>query len=160
MFIKNKLKMVAAATVLLAYAFCALNASARDRVVFVVDVIRHGDRTPIDEIPAAPHFWAEGLGQLTAIGMRQEFELGTKLRSAYVAQDGLLPPRYTPGTLYVRSTDRDRTLMSAQSFLMGLYPQGTGPILPSSTRSALPNGAQPIPVHTVPIGEDALLNPE
>jgi len=54
--------------------------------------------------------------------------------------------------------------MSAQSFLMGLYPQGTGPSLPRAGRAplaqslsryprrgrpALPHAAQPIPIHTI-----------
>lgn len=142
------MRLKLAALVVLMPIFCAIDASAHDRLVFAVDVIRHGDRTPIDEIPAAPHVWAEGLGQLTPKGMHQEFELGSKMRSAYVDQYHLLASRYTAGTLYVYSTDYDRTLMSAQSFLMGLYPPGTGPSL-ASGRSALPNAARPIPIHTI-----------
>ena len=122
--------------------FFAATAAAQDRLVFVVDVIRHGDRTPLIDLPAVHHVWPQGLGQLTPAGMRQEAELGARLRSVYVDQQGLLPPSYTPGTMSVRSTDMDRTLMSAESFLMGLYP------------------AQPVPIHTLPISGDTLLNPE
>ena len=57
--------------------------------------------------PAAPHVWPEGMGQLTTMGMRQEFDLGTKMRSEYVDQDQLLPSHYNAGTLAVYSTDYD-----------------------------------------------------
>jgi acid phosphatase len=135
-------------------------AAAADRMVFAVDLIRHGDRTPINDIPAAPHQWAEGLGQLTAQGMRQEYELGSRMRSVYVERAHLLPTRYEAGTMYARSSDVERTLMSAQSFLSGLYPLGTGPALPGSGRPALPGAAQPIPVHTVASQEETLLYPD
>ncbi len=122
-----------------------------------MDLIRHGDRTPTDSIPKAPYDWTQGLGQLTATGMHQEFKLGAGLREKYVDQYHLLSPHYTIGEIYVRSTDYERTLMSAESFLTGLYPPGTGPTLPDSTISALPYGIQPIPIHTVPQNKDMLL---
>jgi hypothetical protein len=40
---------------------------------------------------------------------------------------------------------------------MGLYPAGTGPKLGDSNTDALPNGFQPIPVHTIPKDQDYLL---
>lgn len=120
-----------------------------DNLVFAIDVIRHGDRTPIENIPTVQHEWPEGLGQLTPRGMKQEYALGQHLRNVYVDKYSLLPSKYTAGTMYVRSSDFDRTLMSAQSLLFGLYPLGTGP--------SLPQGFQPIPVHTIPQNQDVLL---
>lgn len=124
------------------------------KLVFALDLIRHGDRTPIGVIPKAPHAWAEGLGQLTARGMQQEFQLGVKLHKQYIQNTSLLPSHYVAETMHVRSTDYDRTLMSAQSLLMGLYPPGSGPKLPNSDQSALPSAFQPIPIHTRPITEE------
>ncbi|KAM4016628.1 testicular acid phosphatase homolog isoform 3-T3 [Anomaloglossus baeobatrachus] len=53
--------------------------------------------------------------------------------------------------IYVRSTDYDRTLMSAEANLAGLYP-------PNGTQQwHLDIQWQPIPVHTVPVSQDRLL---
>ena len=91
--------------------------TSKEKLIFAIDVIRHGDRNPIIAIPAVAHDWPEGLGQLTALGMHQEYELGKKCRHDYVNKEKLLPSSYQKGTLYVRSTDIDRTLMSATFFL-------------------------------------------
>lgn len=147
-----------AAIFLFGFALCA-SAVAQDRLVFAVDVIRHGDRTPFEDIPTAPHRWAPGMAQLTARGVRQEYELGSRMRSIYVDRYRLLPPRYAPGTIYVRSTNVDRTLMSAQAFLAGLYPREMGSVIGGSGRPAMPDASQPIPVHTVPSSEETLLDP-
>ena len=141
------------------FAFCVVCASAhaQDELIFAVDVIRHGDRTPIEEIPSDPHHWEEGLGQLTPDGMRQEYDLGSRLRREYVEHSRLLPERYQSGTLYARSTDIERTLISAQCLLLGLYPHGTGPA--QGGTPALPDAAQPVPIHTVPTSDDIVRIP-
>lgn len=133
--------------------------STNDKLIFAIDVIRHGDRNPIRDIPKAPHLWPEGLQQLTPLGMHQEYELGKKHRQRYVLQEKLLPRSYQPETIYVRSTDVDRTLMSAQCFLMGLYPPGTGPLIAFPFQPALPHRVQPIPIRTVPEKEDFMRLP-
>jgi lysosomal acid phosphatase len=138
---------------------CAASAFGQDKLVFALDLIRHGDRTPLNDLPTASHTWTEGLGQMTATGIQQEYQLGVKFRAYYVDRYHLLPPIYTNGILFARSTDVDRTLMSAQMVLMGLYPPGTGPNLPTG-QPAAPNGVQPIPVHTVPSEIDSLLIPD
>ena len=62
------------------------------------------------------------LGQLTRLGFEQHQRLGTMLRARYVERLGLLPAAFVPGTLYVRSSQYDRTIASAQALLSGLYP--------------------------------------
>ncbi|HVY53840.1 MAG TPA: histidine phosphatase family protein [Gammaproteobacteria bacterium] len=124
-----------------------------EKLIFAVDVIRHGDRTPVANPPNVPYQWKLGLGQLTPKGMQQEFQLGSKLRKRYIEDEKLLPASYDADTLYVRSSDFDHTLMSADCFLYGLYPSGTGP-------SALPSSYQPIPIHTMPLFQDHLLVPD
>jgi lysosomal acid phosphatase len=142
----------------LLFSVISLNSSAQaEKLIFAVDVIRHGDRTPIKEIPKDPHTWPQGLGQLTPTGMQQEFHLGQLLRKRYIEEAGLLPNQYQKETIYVRSSDFDRTLMSAESLLLGLYPLSTGPKLPHSEIDALASGYQPIPIHTLPLEQDKLL---
>jgi hypothetical protein len=125
---------------------------ADDKLIFAVDVIRHGDRSPAFAMPKSTYQWSQGLGELSPKGMQQEYELGKHLRDRYITQTHLLPDHYMSDTLYVRSTDFNRTLMSAESLLYGLYPLGTGP-------ATLPGGFQPIPIHTVPKADDNLLLP-
>lgn len=130
---------------------------AEDALIFAVDLIRHGDRTPIISLPTVNYQWKEGLGQLTAKGMQQEYKMGMEFRKKYIEQSHLLPEHYEEGTMYVRSTDYDRTLMSAESLLMGLYPPGTGPEVADSSLPALPYAFQPIPIFTAPSKYDEII---
>lgn len=125
-----------------------------EKLIFALDLIRHGDRTPVKAISTVDYQWKEGIGQLTATGMRQEYELGQSFRARYVEATHLLPAHYEHGTIYACSTDYDRTLMSAQSLLMGLYPPGTGPSL---DKQGLPHAVQPIPVHSAPRDLDQVI---
>lgn len=134
--------------------FFIVNALAEDRMLFAIDIIRHGDRTPTNEIPNDPHKWSEGLGELTAIGMNQEYKLGNAFYSMYINK--LLPEHYSAKSIYVRSSDYNRTLMSAEAVLLGLYPMGSGAALPKEKEYALPNAFQPIPVHTTAENNDDL----
>ncbi|XP_057551253.1 lysosomal acid phosphatase isoform X2 [Hippopotamus amphibius kiboko] len=115
---------------------------------FVTLLYRHGDRSPVKTYPKDPYqedIWPQGLGQLTKEGMLQHWELGQALRQRY---HGFLNTSYHRQEVYVRSTDFDRTLMSAEANLAGLFP-------PDGMQRFSPNISwQPIPVHTVPIAED------
>src|SRR5689334_3582694 len=64
--------------------FVHLSASAKETLIFVFDVIRHGDRTPLHVIPKVPYVWPQGLGELTPEGMQQEFQRGVAFRKEYV----------------------------------------------------------------------------
>ena len=57
--------------------------------------------------------WWQGWGQLTATGIKQHEELGSQLRQKYHDNEGLLSSGYRRDEVWVRSTDIDRTLMSA-----------------------------------------------
>ncbi|XP_066482437.1 lysosomal acid phosphatase isoform X1 [Tiliqua scincoides] len=118
---------------------------------FVVLLYRHGDRSPVRAYPRDPYresAWPQGFGQLSQEGMRQHWDLGQALRRRY---DGFLNASYDRQEVFIRSTDFDRTLMSAEANLAGLYP-------PIGRQVFYPNLTwQPIPVHTVPDSVERLL---
>ncbi|NXC25155.1 PPAP phosphatase, partial [Campylorhamphus procurvoides] len=115
--------------------------TAERELKFVLVVFRHGDRTPIVTFPTDPHKeseWPQGFGQLTKTGMQQLFELGQYVRKRY---SSFLNSTYNRQEFYIQSTDYDRTIMSAQSYLSGLFP-------PTSSQIWNPELLwQPIPVH-------------
>ncbi|CAD5122384.1 DgyrCDS10815 [Dimorphilus gyrociliatus] len=112
----------------------------------VIVVFRHGDRSPIGTYKNDPYiteeYWPQGLLQLTQKGMYQEYNLGKFLKKRYMMNENLLNSTYKKSEIFVESTDTDRTLMSAQSVLNGLYP----PVGNQIWRKGL--DWQPIPVHT------------
>jgi lysosomal acid phosphatase len=119
-------------------------------------LFRHGDRSPTHTFPNDRYqesYWPQGFGQLSAEpGMRQEYFLGEVLRNRYVEELELIHPNYTRVQVYVRSTDYDRTLMSAESVLAALFPPKGDQIF----NDTLP--WQPIPVHTLPVEDDNMLH--
>jgi len=129
---------------------------ANSKLIFAATMIRHGDRTPYQLLQKDPIPWAQGAGQLLPLGMNKEYLLGTKLRKLFITENHLLPNHYNAKTMYVWSGSGDRILMSAESFLVGLYP--VGPNLPGTKNPALPHAFQPIPIHTTPVKEDAIIN--
>ncbi|KAJ6666497.1 hypothetical protein lerEdw1_020220 [Lerista edwardsae] len=140
-------------------------ASGRE-LTFVLLIYRHGDRSPIENYPTGLHNegeWPQGFGQLTTVGrlfieildssqthacivvpqlgMQQQHELGQYLKKRY---EGFLNPMYKREEVLIESTELDRTIMSAQSNLAGLFP-------PAGDQIWNPKILwQPIPVHIVP----------
>jgi hypothetical protein len=108
---------------------------------------RHGDRVPLLFIPSdpanGPESWPEGCGELTRKGVEQEFHLGELIRGRY---GSFLPQQYNGREFYVYSSNRNRTLMSAQAVLAGMFPrEGSKPV----------DWVNPIPIHNaVPEDKD------
>ncbi|KRY86756.1 Lysosomal acid phosphatase [Trichinella pseudospiralis] len=113
---------------------------------------RHGDRTPAMNFPLNPdQVWSEGIGELTKLGISQQYQLGRFLRHRY---ENFLPKNYSSHEIFIRSTDVNRTLMSALANLAALFE-------PTSDDMWNKNLSwQPIPVHTVPRDLDNVLNLE
>ncbi|XP_058806641.1 prostatic acid phosphatase-like [Phymastichus coffea] len=121
------------------------------KIIFANILFRHGDRTPVEPYPNDPYknesLWPVPFGQLTNLGKHQHLILGKWLRNRY---SHILPLKYSLYDIYVISTDVDRTLMSAEANLAGLYPPIGGEIWDIKKW-------MPIPVHTIPENEDHIL---
>lgn len=92
--------------------------------------------------------WPDGLGEITRKGLEQQYHLGGLIRSRY---DGFLSKHYSPFEIYVRSSDYNRTLVSAQANLLAMYPPEDSELFVKDIRW------RPIPVHTVPKRQDKVI---
>jgi len=109
---------------------------------------RHGDRTPERTFPSDPNLSKLkelGFGELTNVGKREQYELGIFLRNRY---KDFASSRYKNYYTKCKSSDFDRTIMSAYCLLTGLYPPIDGQVWHENITW------QPIPVHMVPQNVD------
>ncbi len=138
----------------------------------VIVLTRHGDRSPLHGYPSDRlHLenWPEGVGGLTAQGTRQMYNLGQRLRKHYIDDLQFLEPTYKREDVYARSTEFDRTLMSAYSLLYGMFPVGTGDIHEVGNKFSffpkdadqlgLPNRAQAVAIRSQQQEMDGVLIP-
>ncbi|KAK6023941.1 histidine acid phosphatase, partial [Ostertagia ostertagi] len=121
-------------------------------LVFVQAIWRHGDRAPLKlPYPKDPYTeaaWQRGWAQLTNVGMNQLNELGRYFRFTY---NFFVSKVYNPSEVYIRSSDSDRALTSAQAFTSGFYPAN------GSFQWQAGDPWQPIPIHANSPGEPDLL---
>ena len=89
--------------------------------IFILEIVRHGARIPGERLNADWNKMASG--QLSPQGMRQSFLLGHNRRYEYIIQQKFLDADYNIAQINIRSSNSNRTLMSAQSFFLGLYPR-------------------------------------
>ncbi|KAK5638667.1 hypothetical protein RI129_012962 [Pyrocoelia pectoralis] len=119
-----------------------------DELLGVIVFYRHGDRAPLVLYQTDPYnestYWPMGLGQLTNLGKMQLYELGQWLKERY-------GEFLSVSDSYVRSTDYDRTLMSAECCLAGLFPPD-----PNQTWNIQVNW-QPVAIHTTSLAMDPVL---
>ncbi|MCP9262159.1 hypothetical protein DINM_005450 [Dirofilaria immitis] len=128
---------------------------ASDELLLLQAIWRHGDRAPIASckgFPIQTEHWPHGMGQLTVEGMMEQVKLGKIIYNRYVDSLKFLSPYYDPRQIYVRSTDVNRTLMSAVANFIGFYNNPSqheriGIDFPNITE--WPQGFVPVPVHTV-----------
>jgi hypothetical protein len=118
-----------------------LVAVAHAELLFVHEYFRHGARaSDVDYDTAVGNGtnkdfikdFPNGVGQLTASGMRQHYLLGSYIRKEYIDRLGFLNSTYDMSELYVQSTRVPRTIISAECHLLGMYPLGTVPDLTES----------------------------
>ncbi|XP_060526942.1 uncharacterized protein LOC132702372 [Cylas formicarius] len=124
----------------------------RSTLELVHVVHRHGDRTPDagsiyegNRFTNESYYLPYGFGQLTNEGKQTEYNLGSELRQRYRE---FLGDVWNIDLIEARSTDLDRTKMSIQLSLAGLWPP-TG----VNEWNLLLNW-QPIPYNYLPVTED------
>ena len=146
--------------------------SYADDPTLVIELIRHGARSDSEVTDTT---WMDH-DELTPVGMRQHYILGKILANRYQQ----IFETYNQSKIYVRSTNFNRTLMSANTQLQGIF-EGRGPSLTpgtsqermvppydtpliinilnnlSNVTAAVPNQIQFIPIHTIDTNSDELL---
>lgn len=112
---------------LLIYTLIAV--ALADQLILSQILWRHGARTPLHCNWNCEEFKKSGLlnGYLTPTGMRQHYVLGQWLRKRYIEDMKFLSDYYNETEIFIDSTDVNRTIMSAQSNLQGMYSIGKGP---------------------------------
>ncbi|KAJ8951017.1 hypothetical protein NQ318_006402 [Aromia moschata] len=124
-------------------------------ILLIFQLFRHGNRTADSEAELYPNdpylketYFPYGLGQLTNAGKKREYSIGTALRSRY---DDFLGEFYYPEIVEAISTDYNRTKMSLQLVLAGLFPPRWEDMLQENIYW------QPVPYNYVSRSEDKLL---
>ncbi len=140
------------------------SADQKDSLRAVALLFRHSVISPKYAPPKVKTEWPMGFEQLTAIGMRDMYQHGQQLRRKYVDELGLISGTYHADEVYVRASNTDRALQSAQMLVLGLFPLGTGPdpaaYDPSLSAAPAPELAfTPVPIHSVALEEDSILRP-
>ncbi|EPB71366.1 histidine acid phosphatase [Ancylostoma ceylanicum] len=153
---------------LLALASTGMALTDGEMELVLVQVIwRHGDRSPTLTFQSDPFkegnwtFGGGGFGQLSPTGMKQHFNFGKQMRKKYV-ETKFLGPKYSSKEIYIRSSDVNRTIISAMANMMGMYGQNDGTSIKGIDYPDVqgwPAGYVPIAVHTVDHDTDHTLVP-
>lgn len=94
--------------------------AAKDELILVFEISRHGARAPVDEKYSKD--FEVGTGMLTPSGMRQHYLLGRYLRKKYVDEMKFISSHYNQDEIHVSSTHMPRTIQSARCHLLGMFP--------------------------------------
>lgn len=128
-------------------------AAAGDELLFIQAFWRHGDRTPYSLCPNDKNTastWPGGLGELTSLGMKQQRRLGSLIYKKYVQEMKFLKGTYKADEIYIRSTDFNRTIVSAMSNFAGLYyDRPAAELNRDFPGEGWPNKFVSVPIHTV-----------
>ena len=114
-----------------------------DELRWSFELINHGARSPHFGLDSnlndfMNHTWI-GQNELTNVGLRQSFLVGYRDRLRYIDQKKLISEEYDPRDILIYATENNKTLMSANALLHGLFLPGTGPqIDPSLVDRAVP----------------------
>jgi lysosomal acid phosphatase len=83
----------------------SVNNNRELKLIFALDLIRHGDRAPLHTIPILSDPWPEKTkGHLTSLGAQQSKELGKNFRDYYIKKTKLLSTKYNKNNVVNSST--------------------------------------------------------
>ena len=103
----------------------------KEEIEFVFEHFRHGARSSAfvnnKYIDIYDIKWI-GDGELTSVGMRMLYLIGVHIRNKY---SNIINKYTSPRELLVFSTDLNRTILSAESQLLGMFPPEKGNEIPS-----------------------------
>lgn len=105
------------------------------KLVYLTELYRHGARYPVNDLYDGNQTKAYH-GQLTGIGMRQHYLLGSYLRKDYLDQLGL-SSSFDPTQTEVFVDGSQRCLESAYAHMAGWFPLGQGAQIPSGLDASL-----------------------
>eukprot|EP00898_Chlorokybus_atmophyticus_P008575 jgi/Chlat1/8719/Chrsp9S00891 len=152
-------------TAVLLLVLCASVSPAQGYIDMVVGIHRHGSRTVLSKNVSTLQ---EGGGvTLTPKGQRQLYDVGTQFRLRYIndttcnASNTCLydyPGDYSAQYVHVESSGLDRTLVSSEAFLMGLFPP-TGDATEDlqGQPAGIPGGYQLVPIYSTNDTNDWIL---
>ena len=98
-----------------------LSSETHNKTRFIFKIFRHGARAPFTDkngIDALLNYWKEGNYKITSLGIRQEYVMGLHDRIKY---SKYLDEKFSPKEIKAMSSNADRTIISANAYLMGLY---------------------------------------
>ena len=150
---------------------------AANKLVYLSQLTNEGARSNVGPNPIPAKEWEFGAGELTSMGLRQHYLVGSDLKLNYAGKLKL-QSTYSPYNIYIRSTNHNFTLMGAQSELEALYPPdvrkdlteaqaklavppGDNSIISEEITALgnkiMPNNFQTVPIHSVNLNNDSVL---
>ncbi|CAG9835748.1 unnamed protein product [Diabrotica balteata] len=128
-----------------------------DTLLLVNVLFRHGnrtvERTQYERYPNDPYkdldYFPTGIGQLTKNGRKRAFQIGRRLRKRYRQ---FLGDVFYPEMVEAQSTNMNRTKMTLELVLAGLFPPNKDDEISRDLR-----GWQPIPFNYLPLSQDPAL---
>uniref|UniRef100_A0A6P7FGS5 acid phosphatase n=1 Tax=Diabrotica virgifera virgifera TaxID=50390 RepID=A0A6P7FGS5_DIAVI len=130
-----------------------------DTLLLVTALFRHGnrtvERTQYERYPNDPYkdldYFPTGIGQLTKNGRKRAFQIGRRLRKRYRQ---FLGDVFYPEIVAAQSTNLDRTKMTLELVLAGLFPPSKDDEISKELQ-----GWQPISFNYLPLAQDPALMP-
>ncbi|VVC27957.1 Histidine phosphatase superfamily,Histidine phosphatase superfamily, clade-2 [Cinara cedri] len=138
------------------YSILGQESRKKNSLQLIIAVFRQGDRSPLKwetypndmYPPMGEGLWPDGLGQLTNAGKLKSYEFGKLFRKRYTK---FLPVAYNSNLFHIKSTEFDRTEMTASVFLAGLFPPPENQIWNKDLLWT------PVPIYSISPNEDNIL---